>query len=123
MPWLQSLQAQQLELRQYEHSPLVQVQSFSQLPRGATLFESLLVVENYPIDASLRQRTSFLDVREASAHFDMQVYASLVPGDIVRARRGNDLVTLLHPVGYNFFATLRQKLHWSLMPSESHSRG
>ncbi|WP_164003031.1 non-ribosomal peptide synthetase, partial [Pyxidicoccus caerfyrddinensis] len=67
LPWLQSLQAQQLELRQYEHSPLVQVQSFSQLPRGATLFESLLVVENYPIDASLRQRSSFLDVREAIA--------------------------------------------------------
>ena len=63
------------------------------------------------------------DVREASAHFDMQVYASLVPGDVVRARRGNHLVTLLHPVGYNFFETLRGKLHWSLMPSESHSRG
>ena len=67
LPWLQSLQAQQLELRQYEHSPLVQVQSFSHLPRGASLFESLLVVENYPIDASLRQRTSFLDVRDAIA--------------------------------------------------------
>jgi NAD+ kinase len=63
------------------------------------------------------------DVRDASAHFDMQAYSSLVPGDIVRARRGQDLVTLLHPVGYNFFATLRQKLHWSVMPSESHSRG
>jgi NAD+ kinase len=63
------------------------------------------------------------DVRDASAHFDMQTYSSLVPGDIVRARRSHDLVTLLHPVGYNFFATLRQKLHWSVMPSESHSRG
>jgi NAD+ kinase len=63
------------------------------------------------------------DVRDASAHFDMQVYTRLVPGDIVRARRGNEMVTLLHPVGYNFFATLRQKLHWSVMPSESHSRG
>jgi NAD+ kinase len=62
------------------------------------------------------------DVREASAHFDMQQYAALSPGDIVRAHRAADQVTLLHPVGYNFFATLRQKLHWSVMPSESHSR-
>jgi NAD+ kinase len=62
------------------------------------------------------------DVREASAHFDMQQYAALVPGDIVRTHRALDLVTLLHPVGYNFFATLRQKLHWSVMPSEPHSR-
>jgi NAD+ kinase len=63
------------------------------------------------------------DVRDANAHFDMQAYSILLPGDVVRARRSQDLVTLLHPVGYNFFATLRQKLHWSVMPSESHSRG
>jgi NAD+ kinase len=62
------------------------------------------------------------DVRDANAHFDMQSYAHLMAGDIVRARRGTDIVTLLHPVGYNFFATLRQKLHWSVMPSEPHSR-
>ena len=53
VPWLQSLQAQQLEQRQYEHSPLVQVQSFSQVPRGTSLFDSLLVFENYPLDTSL----------------------------------------------------------------------
>jgi NAD+ kinase len=63
------------------------------------------------------------DVREASAHFDMQQYAALANGDIVRARRADHLVTLLHPVGWNFFDTLRQKLHWSVMPSEPHTRG
>jgi NAD+ kinase len=63
------------------------------------------------------------DVRDAGAHFDMQSYEPLSPGDIVRVRRSAETVTLLHPVGYNFFATLRQKLHWSVMPSEPHSRG
>jgi NAD+ kinase len=53
----------------------------------------------------------------------MQSYEPLSPGDVVRVRRSSDVVTLLHPVGYNFFATLRQKLHWSVMPSEPHSRG
>ena len=57
------------------------------------------------------------DVRDASAHFDMQTYSHLAPGDVVRVKRAADVVTLLHPVGYNFFATLRQKLHWSVMPS------
>ena len=52
-PGSKSLQAQQLELRQYEHSSLVQVQAFSQVPRGVSLFDSLLVFENYPLDASL----------------------------------------------------------------------
>jgi NAD+ kinase len=62
------------------------------------------------------------DVRDASAHFDMQSFSLLRPGDIVRAQRSGDFVTLLHPVGYNYFATLRQKLHWNVMPSEPHGR-
>jgi len=63
------------------------------------------------------------DERDAMAHFDMQLYEKLAPGDIVRVKRSVHVATLLHPVGYNFFATLRQKLHWSVMPSDRHSRG
>jgi NAD+ kinase len=63
------------------------------------------------------------DEREAAAHFDMQSFSRLESGDIVRARRSADDVALLHPVGYNYFATLRQKLHWNFMPSEPHARG
>ena len=48
LPWLQELQSQQVEARQYEYSPLVQVQGWSDVPRGLPLFESLLVFENYP---------------------------------------------------------------------------
>ncbi|HEY0736251.1 MAG TPA: amino acid adenylation domain-containing protein [Herpetosiphonaceae bacterium] len=46
--WLQTLQRQQADLRQYEYSPLVQVQSWSDVPRGEPLFESIVVFENYP---------------------------------------------------------------------------
>ena len=54
--WLQELQTQQLERQQYEYSPLVEVQGWSEAPRGQALFESLLVVENYPVDASLQKQ-------------------------------------------------------------------
>ncbi|WP_338270543.1 amino acid adenylation domain-containing protein, partial [Corallococcus caeni] len=64
VPWLRQLQAQQLELRQYEHSPLVRVQGYSQVPRGTPLFQSLFVFENYPIDSTLSQRASVLEVRD-----------------------------------------------------------
>ncbi|HLO02126.1 MAG TPA: amino acid adenylation domain-containing protein [Symbiobacteriaceae bacterium] len=47
--WLQQVQAQQAELRQFEYTPLVQVQGWSQVPRSQPLFESLLLVENYPM--------------------------------------------------------------------------
>jgi amino acid adenylation domain-containing protein/non-ribosomal peptide synthase protein (TIGR01720 family) len=52
-PWLQELQATNLELRRHEATPLVDVQSWSGLPGGTPLFESLLAFENYPVDPSL----------------------------------------------------------------------
>ncbi len=61
------------------------------------------------------------EVRECSAHFDMQSYSALGAGDIVRVRRSARMATLLHPAGYNYFETLRQKLHWNVM-SEAHGR-
>ncbi|MBV9787871.1 MAG: amino acid adenylation domain-containing protein, partial [Chloroflexi bacterium] len=48
LDWLKQIQTQQAELRQYEYSPLVQVQGWSEIPRGQSLFESLVVFENYP---------------------------------------------------------------------------
>jgi amino acid adenylation domain-containing protein/non-ribosomal peptide synthase protein (TIGR01720 family) len=51
-PWLRRLQAEQAELREFEYSPLVQVQEWSEVPAGTALFESILVFENYPIDSS-----------------------------------------------------------------------
>jgi amino acid adenylation domain-containing protein len=59
-PWLRELQAQQAELRQYEYSPLVQIQGWSQAPRGVPLFESILVFENYPVDETLREQDGSL---------------------------------------------------------------
>ena len=62
------------------------------------------------------------DVRDAGAHFDMQTFSRLAPGDIVRARKSADVVTMLHPVGWNYFATLRGKLHWNVMPTDPATR-
>ncbi|MBI5032799.1 MAG: amino acid adenylation domain-containing protein, partial [Chloroflexi bacterium] len=63
VPWLKELQAQQVELRQFEYSPLVQIQSWSDVPRGLPLFDSILVFENYPMDAFL-QITKSLRIRD-----------------------------------------------------------
>jgi amino acid adenylation domain-containing protein/non-ribosomal peptide synthase protein (TIGR01720 family) len=85
--WLQSLQNQQLEARQYEHSPLVQVQAVSEVPRGTPLFDSLLVFENYPLDATLLEHSS-LRVRDIHG-FELSNYpltASVLPGPTLRLR-------------------------------------
>ena len=50
--------------------------------------------------------------RDASANFDMQSVASLLPGDCVRVRRSQHQVHFLHPRGWSYYGTLRKKLHW-----------
>ncbi|HEY0735442.1 MAG TPA: amino acid adenylation domain-containing protein [Herpetosiphonaceae bacterium] len=48
LDWLKTLQAQQFELQQYEYSPLAQVQKWSEVPGGTSLFDSIVVFENFP---------------------------------------------------------------------------
>ncbi len=47
LPWLRALQEQQLQTRQYEYTPLPQVQQWSELPPSQALFESIVIFENY----------------------------------------------------------------------------
>lgn len=51
--------------------------------------------------------------REVSANFDMQTFTSLIHGDKIHVRRSVHQLTLLHPVGWSHFDTLRNKLHWN----------
>ncbi|MFM2075596.1 MAG: hypothetical protein RJB34_1901 [Pseudomonadota bacterium] len=51
--------------------------------------------------------------RDASANFDMQSLASLLHGDRIVVRRSEHGLRLLHPMGWSYFDTLREKLHWN----------
>ena len=51
--------------------------------------------------------------RDASANFDMQSLASLLHGDRITVRRSEHQMRFLHPKGWSYFDTLRQKLHWN----------
>jgi len=51
--------------------------------------------------------------RKASANFDTQSLSSLQSGDRVVVRRSEHEALFLHPRGWNYFDTLREKLHWN----------
>ena len=51
--------------------------------------------------------------REAIANFDMQSLAALQQGDRIIVSRSEHSVRFLHPRGWSYFDTLRQKLHWN----------
>ncbi|MFY0571228.1 non-ribosomal peptide synthase/polyketide synthase [Archangium lansingense] len=61
--WLQEFQARQSQVRQHEHTPLAQVQGWSEVPRGTPLFETLFAFENYPMDGSVKERADRLAIR------------------------------------------------------------
>lgn len=54
--WLKELRAQYLAVREAgcEHTPLVKIQEWSDIPGGIPLFESIVVFENYHLDSVLR---------------------------------------------------------------------
>ena len=51
--------------------------------------------------------------KDASASFDMQSLACLMHGDRILVTRSNHHVRFLHPEGWSYFDTLREKLHWN----------
>ena len=51
--------------------------------------------------------------RDASASFDTQSLASLLHGDRIVVTRSRHHVRFLHPRGWSYFDTLREKLHWN----------
>ncbi len=51
--------------------------------------------------------------RDASANFDMQSLATLMLGDQITVEQSSHKVRFLHPQGWNYFDTLRKKMHWN----------
>ena len=56
-------------------------------------------------------------VREASVNFDMQSFAHLMVGDQIHIARSSHVICFLHPKDWNYYHTLREKMHWNEYPS------
>ncbi|MFL6259110.1 MAG: amino acid adenylation domain-containing protein, partial [Thermoanaerobaculia bacterium] len=61
LSWLQEIQTEQVEMRRYEHSPLVDVLGWSDVPRPTPLFESIFVFEGFveSLREGVFQRTNY----------------------------------------------------------------
>ena len=61
-------------------------------------------------------RITVLRGRDTAAHCDGQVRFPLGEGESVTVQRAASTARFLHPQGYDYFAMLREKLHWSETP-------
>lgn len=63
-PWLKRIQADQVASREYEWSSLIDIQGWSDVPRGVPLFEGILVFENWEADALWSHWSDDLAIRD-----------------------------------------------------------
>ena len=56
---------------------------------------------------------------DARAHFDGFALTDMAEGDRLVLKRSADAVRFVHPPGYRYFATLREKLRWSEVAREA----
>ncbi|EJL20546.1 amino acid adenylation enzyme/thioester reductase family protein,thioester reductase-like protein [Brevibacillus sp. BC25] len=91
LEWLRDLQHRQLEIRQYEYTPLFDIQGWSELPRGSALFESILVFENYPAVQAAGQETD--ESNSASPSVSLEIH------DVAAVEQTNYPLTLVAAPG------------------------
>ncbi|MDY7093376.1 MAG: amino acid adenylation domain-containing protein [Acidobacteriota bacterium] len=81
--WLQQMQREQVEARQFEFCALEQIQRWSEVPWGDALFETLVIFENYPVEGGLLEGRHGIEVLSVHAEERSNYPLSLFvfPGD------------------------------------------
>nr|WP_283472136.1 non-ribosomal peptide synthetase [Methylosinus trichosporium] len=81
--WLRSLLSQNLEARDFAYLPLVEVHGLTGMSHDQSLFDSLFVFENAPVDVSLIARAKQWSVHDASSrtHTNYPITVVVVPED------------------------------------------
>ncbi|MFT5286923.1 MAG: amino acid adenylation domain-containing protein [Planctomycetota bacterium] len=88
LPWLKRIQIEHAEVREYEYSPLVEVQSWSEVPGGTQLFDSLFLFENYRKDVELEDMSKQLAIEDVQwfERLNYPLTAIGIPGDEMALR-------------------------------------
>ncbi|MBE9035780.1 non-ribosomal peptide synthetase [aff. Roholtiella sp. LEGE 12411] len=83
LPWLAQLQQEHVEREQYSYSSLVDIQGVSEIPRNQPLFESIVVFENYPVNATLQALPGNLSIsdRQALGETNYPLTVVAIPGE------------------------------------------
>ncbi|HEY2157934.1 MAG TPA: amino acid adenylation domain-containing protein [Isosphaeraceae bacterium] len=91
LPWLRDVQSRLVEMRRFEATPPLKIHEWSDVPRGRPLFESIVIVQNTPVDAGLIDRAA-LGIERPRVH-DQTNYpltVAAIPGDRLALRIGYD---------------------------------
>ncbi|MEI5101939.1 amino acid adenylation domain-containing protein [Streptomyces sp. PmtG] len=84
LEWLRELQATQSESRRHDFVSLAQIQTWSEVPGGTNLFDSIVVFENYPFDEGALARHGLALEQERDVEpTNYPLNVVVAPGDIL----------------------------------------
>ena len=69
LTWLQRFQLQLVKTRNYEYTPLIDVQQWSELPQNSTLFDSIVVLEDFPVSEFIKDWKGNLEFRHTEIYY------------------------------------------------------
>lgn len=69
LSWLQRFQLQLVEVRDYEYTPLTEIQKWSEIPQKLTLFESIVVVENFPVSEFIQNWQGNIEFQHTEIYY------------------------------------------------------
>jgi len=90
--WLSAIQGLNVDMRDFEHTPLTDIQGWSDFPRGETLFDSIVVFENAPIDEQILEGgfQFSLEGMDHSVHTHYGLTVVILPGEQLGIRVSYD---------------------------------
>ncbi|MBW4677258.1 MAG: non-ribosomal peptide synthetase [Desmonostoc geniculatum HA4340-LM1] len=69
LSWLQRFQLQLVEVRDYEYTSLTEIHKWSEVPQKLTLFESIVVVENFPVSEFIRDWQGNIEFKHTALYY------------------------------------------------------
>ena len=92
LPLLQSMQDQQVDLRRFEFTPLVDIHRVSEVPGDQSLFDSILVFENYPVGEAVHSADELIDFGHITTieHTNFPMTVIVEPSEQLRVKLSYD---------------------------------
>lgn len=112
-PLLKRMQEDQVDLRRFEFTPLVDIHRHSAVPGDQSLFESILVFENYPVGDAVHQADGLIDFGHITTieHTNFPITLIVEPADQLGVRLSYDTSLFEYDVIARLLEHLRTLLH------------
>lgn len=78
LSWIQNFQTQLVETRNYEYTPLTEIHNWSEIPRGIDLFDSHVVVEQFPSAKFTYDWAKILEIKHNKTYYRSNYPLNLV---------------------------------------------